>query len=105
MSMFIDIFAALLALGTAAVWILTARGELPPVLGSSTDHVAWSPIGRALAMKAPRFRSRPQRWNRRRAREFGLRGGIMAPIERFFLATTVSGFLGLIGSIVWLMVR
>jgi hypothetical protein len=30
MSMFIDIFAALLALGTAAVWILTARGELPP---------------------------------------------------------------------------
>jgi hypothetical protein len=29
----------------------------------------------------------------------------MAPIERFFLATTVSGFLGLIGSIVWLMVR
>ena len=30
MSMFIDIFAALLALGAAAVWILTARGELPP---------------------------------------------------------------------------
>ena len=29
MSMFVDIFAALLALGTAAVWILTARGELP----------------------------------------------------------------------------
>jgi hypothetical protein len=26
--MFLDIFAALLALGTAAVWILTARGEL-----------------------------------------------------------------------------
>ena len=100
MSMFIDIFAALLALGTAAVWIRTAHGELPPVLGSSTDHVARSPIGRALAI-----RSRPQKWDRRRAREFGLRGGIMAPIERFFLATTVSGFLGLIGSIVWLMVR
>ena len=30
MSMFLDIFSALLALGTAAVWILTARGELPP---------------------------------------------------------------------------
>jgi hypothetical protein len=30
MSTFLDIFAALLALGTAAVWILTARGELPP---------------------------------------------------------------------------
>jgi hypothetical protein len=26
--MFLDIFAALLALGTAAVWILTSRGEL-----------------------------------------------------------------------------
>ena len=57
------------------------------------------------ALKAPRFRSRAQRWNRRRAREFGLRGDIMAPIERFFLATTVSGFLGLIASIAWLMVR
>jgi hypothetical protein len=33
MSMFIDIFAALLALGAAAVWILTARGELPPDWG------------------------------------------------------------------------
>ena len=30
MAMFLDIFFALLALGTAAVWILTARGELPP---------------------------------------------------------------------------
>jgi hypothetical protein len=30
MSMFVDIFAALLALGTALVWILTTRGELPP---------------------------------------------------------------------------
>jgi len=55
-------------------------------------------------MKAQRFRSRPQRWNRR-ARQFGLGSIFMAPIERFFLATTVSGFLGLIASIVWLMVR
>jgi hypothetical protein len=30
MAMFLDIFFALLASGTAAVWILTARGELPP---------------------------------------------------------------------------
>jgi hypothetical protein len=30
MSMFLDIFSALLSLGIAAVWILTARGELPP---------------------------------------------------------------------------
>jgi hypothetical protein len=30
MSMFLDIFSALLALGIAALWILTAaRGELP----------------------------------------------------------------------------
>jgi hypothetical protein len=29
MSVFLDVFGALLALGTAAVWILTARGELP----------------------------------------------------------------------------
>ena len=28
MAMFLDIFFALLALGTAAVWILTARREL-----------------------------------------------------------------------------
>jgi hypothetical protein len=56
-------------------------------------------------MTAARFRSIPQRWNPRRAREFGLGGGIMAPIERLFLATMVSGFLGLIGGIVWLMVR
>ena len=31
--MFLDIFSALLSLGTAAVWILTARGELPPLVG------------------------------------------------------------------------
>jgi len=30
MSMCLDVIAALLALGTAAVWILTARGELAP---------------------------------------------------------------------------
>jgi hypothetical protein len=30
MAMFLDILFALLAMGTAAVWILTARGELPP---------------------------------------------------------------------------
>ena len=30
MSMFLDVFSALLAMGAAAVWILTARGELPP---------------------------------------------------------------------------
>ena len=64
MSMFIDIFAALLALGTAAVWILTARGELPP----DWDHLGT--LGHRSAEKAPRFRSR--QWNRRRARQFGL---------------------------------
>src|ERR1700746_2832900 len=56
-------------------------------------------------MRAARFRSRPQRWNQRRARAFGLGGGIMAPIERFFIATAVSGFMGLIASIVWLIIR
>jgi hypothetical protein len=30
MSMFLDIFSSLLALSIAAVWILTARAELPP---------------------------------------------------------------------------
>jgi hypothetical protein len=29
----------------------------------------------------------------------------MAPIERFFLATTASGFLGLIAGLAWLIVR
>jgi hypothetical protein len=56
-------------------------------------------------MRAARFRSRPQRWNQRRGRAFGLGGGIMAPIERFFIATAVSGFMGLIASIVWLIIR
>jgi hypothetical protein len=56
-------------------------------------------------MRAARFRFRHQRWNRRRARQLGLGATFMAPIERFFLATTASGFLGLIASIVWLMVR
>jgi hypothetical protein len=32
MSMFLDIVTALLALGMAAVWILTARGELTATL-------------------------------------------------------------------------
>jgi len=54
-------------------------------------------------MKAPRFRSR--QWNRRRARQFGLGATVMAPIRRFFPAMTVSGFLGLIAGIAWLMVR
>jgi hypothetical protein len=56
-------------------------------------------------MSAARFRFRHQRWNRRRARQLGLGGTLMAPIERFFLATTASGFLGLIASLVWLIVR
>jgi hypothetical protein len=30
MAMFIDIFAALLALAAAAVWFVTPRDELPP---------------------------------------------------------------------------
>jgi hypothetical protein len=30
MSMFVDIVAALLACGTAAGWILSGRGKLPP---------------------------------------------------------------------------
>jgi hypothetical protein len=29
MSMFLDIFAAFLAWGAAAAWVLTGRGELP----------------------------------------------------------------------------
>ena len=29
----------------------------------------------------------------------------MAPIERFFIATAVCGFMGLIASIVWLIIR
>ena len=45
MSMFVDIFAALLALGTAAVWILTARGELP----SDSDHLQTMSLGRQSA--------------------------------------------------------
>ena len=45
MSMFIDIFAALLALGAAAVWILTARGELPPDL----DHLRTMSLGHRSA--------------------------------------------------------
>ena len=56
-------------------------------------------------MKTSRFRFRHQSWNRRPAREFGLGGVIMAPIERFFIATAVSGFIGLIASIAWLVIR
>jgi hypothetical protein len=56
-------------------------------------------------MKMARFRFGHQRWNRRRAGEFGLGGVIMAPIERLFIATAVSGFIGLIASIAWLVVR
>jgi hypothetical protein len=39
MSIFLDIFSALLALGIAMVWILTARGELP----SDWDPLQMSP--------------------------------------------------------------
>ena len=99
MSMFLDVVAALFALGTAAVWILTARGELPP----DWDHLRTMSRGHRSPELA--MRSRPQRWNQRRARAFGLGGGIMAPIERFFIATAVSGFVGLIASIVWLIIR
>jgi len=54
-------------------------------------------------MKAPRFRSR--QWNRRLARQFGLGATVMGSHPAvFFLATTVSGSLGLIASIAWLMV-
>jgi hypothetical protein len=35
MSMYLDIFAALLAWGAAAAWVLTGRGKLPPDL----DHL------------------------------------------------------------------
>jgi hypothetical protein len=35
MSMFLDIFAALLAWGAAAAWVLTVRAKLPPDL----DHL------------------------------------------------------------------
>ena len=56
-------------------------------------------------MKTSRLRFRHKSWNRHRAREFGLGGVIMAPIERFFIATAVSGFMGLIASIVWLIIR
>ena len=40
----------------------------------------------------------------RRTREFGREDIIMAPIERFFIAMAVSGFMGLIATIAWLMV-
>ena len=45
MSMLLDIFAALLALGAAAVWILTARGELPP----DWDHLRTMPLNHRSA--------------------------------------------------------
>jgi hypothetical protein len=45
MSMFVDIFAALLALWAAAVWILTARGELPP----DSDHLQTMSLGHQSA--------------------------------------------------------
>ena len=45
MSMFVDVFAALLALGAAAVWILTARGELPP----DWDHLRIMSLGHRSA--------------------------------------------------------
>jgi hypothetical protein len=32
MSVFLDIFTALLAWGAAAAWVLTGRGKLPPDL-------------------------------------------------------------------------
>lgn len=35
MSLFFDIFAALLAWGMAAVWVMTGRGELP----ADWDHL------------------------------------------------------------------
>jgi hypothetical protein len=35
MSVFLDIFAALLAWGAAIAWVLTGRGKLPPDL----DHL------------------------------------------------------------------
>ena len=97
MSTFLDIFAALLALGIAAVWILTARGELP----TDWDHLRTM----SSSMKTSRLRFRHQSWNQHRAREFGFGGVIMAPIERFFIATAVSGFIGLIASIAWLVIR
>jgi hypothetical protein len=40
----------------------------------------------------------------RRTREFGREGIIMAPIERFFIAMAVSGFIGLIATLAWMMV-
>jgi hypothetical protein len=43
MSMFLDIVAALLALGMAAAWVLSGRGQLPPdwdhLQTGSTDKV------------------------------------------------------------------
>jgi hypothetical protein len=74
-------------------------------LGSPTDYVAKLTDWQRIDYEGGALSFQTQRWNRRRARQFGLGGTFMAPIERFFLATTVSGFLGLIGSIVWLMVR
>jgi len=41
----------------------------------------------------------------RRPREFGPAEIMMAPIERFFIAMTVSGCVGLFASIAWLTVR
>jgi hypothetical protein len=43
MSLFLDIFAALLACGAAAAWVLTGRGKLRPDLdhlrAGSTDKI------------------------------------------------------------------
>ena len=40
----------------------------------------------------------------RRTREFGREDIIMAPIERFFIAMAVSGFMRLIATLAWMMV-
>jgi hypothetical protein len=40
MSMFIDIVAALLALGMAAAWVLTGGDKLPPDLDPLRTHSA-----------------------------------------------------------------
>ena len=40
----------------------------------------------------------------RRTREFGREDIMMAPIERFFLAMAVSGFMGLIATLAWIMI-
>ena len=68
-----------------------AEGGQRPSSGYENDFQQKAPN----AIAARRFR---------RTREFGREDIIMAPIERFFIAMAVSGFMGLIATLAWMMV-